>query len=263
MDALPGPGFAALIQPHTGDLHDFEATERGHSSDVTALATGEKGDWFVKAVRNRPGGRRDSLVREELINRHVQPISPPIAWRAENDEWLVLGFERVHGRHADFAPASSDLPDVVDVVRRIGALPLPEVAADWTETRWDRYATEPALLRGNTLLYTDINPDNILISNQAVWAVDWAWPTRGAAFIDPALLVVQLVAAGHAPEEADAAMAVCPAWENARAAAIDVFADANARMHETFAKRSPDTQWLEDMATAARRWADHRAQRRS
>lgn len=259
MITLPGPGFDSLIRPHTGDLLVLQRTARGHGSDLTALATGEKGRWFVKAVRNRPGGRRDSLIREELINPCVRPVSPPVVWRAENDEWLVLGFEYVDARHADFAPGSSDLVDVVKVVDRIGALPLPGVAADWTETRWDRYADDPGLLRGDTLLYTDINPDNVLIGEHAVWAVDWAWPTRGAAFIDPALLAVQFVAAGHAPGAADAAVAACPGWQQAHPAAIDAFADANARMYERFAERHADAPWLADMATAARRWAVHRA----
>ncbi|QKW40131.1 protein kinase [Actinomadura sp. NAK00032] len=245
------------MHPHTGALVSVEPTERGFSSDLTALVTGEKGDWFVKAVRNRPGGRRESLVREGLINQHVRPISPAVHWQSENPEWLALGFAAVDARHADFAPGSSDLPAVVDVLTRIGALPLPDIATAWHETRWDRYTDRPGLFRGDALLYTDIHPSNILIADR-VWAVDWAWPTRGAAFIDPALLVLQLVASGHSPEQAEGWASGCPAWKGADPAAIDAFADANASMYATLADQRPTATWLAAMTTAARTWSAHR-----
>ncbi|MFG1857227.1 protein kinase [Actinomadura geliboluensis] len=258
MSDLPAPdGLAEVLHPHTGALVSVERTERGFSSDLTALVTGEKGEWFVKAVRNRPGGRRESLVREGLINPHVHPVSPAVHWRSESREWLALGFEAVDGRHADFAPGSSDLPAVVDVLTRIGALPLPDIAADWHETRWDRYTDRPDLFQGDALLYTDIHPSNILIGHR-VWAVDWAWPTRGAAFIDPALLVLQLVASGHGPEQAEGWVSDCPAWKGGDPAAIDAFADANASMYTTLADRRPAATWFAAMASAARTWSAYR-----
>lgn len=256
MTGLPGPDIAAVIRPHTGDVLAVQHAEA--SSDLTALITGEKGTWFVKAVRNRPGGRRDSLVREALINPHVRPISPAMHFQAEDPEWLALGFEAVDGRHADLTPGSPDLPAVVDVLTRIAALPLPDVASDWRETRWDRYTDRPDLLRGDALLYTDIHPSNILIGER-VWAVDWAWPTRGAAFIDPALLVLQLIAAGHSPERAEGWASTCPGWRDAAPEAIGAFASANAIMYGTLADRRPDATWLGAMATASGVWAHHRA----
>lgn len=258
MISLPGPALAAVLHPHTGDLTDVRPTSRGFSSDLTALVTGDDETWFVKAVRNRPGGRRDSLVREGAINPHVRQISPAVQWRAENTEWLALGFEAVDGRHADFEPGSPDLPAVVDVLNRIAAVPLPDVAANWPETRWDRYTDQPDLFRGNALLYTDINPANILIGDRAVWAVDWAWPTKGAAFIDPAVLVLQLVAAGHTPETAEARAVGCPAWGSADPVAVTEFAAANARMYGQLAERRPDASWLKEMASAAQQWVMYR-----
>ncbi|TDC96567.1 protein kinase [Actinomadura sp. 7K507] len=259
MSDLPGPaGLAEVLSPHTGVITGIEATERGHSSDVTALVSSEAGRWFVKAVRDRPGGRRDSLVREGLVNPHVQPISPAVLWKAESSEWLALGFEVVDGRPSVFEPGSPDMSAVVDVLGRISALPLPDVAAGWQETRWDRHTDRPELLQGDTLLYTDIQPDNILIGDQAVWAVDWAWPTRGAAFIDPALLVVQLIATGYRAEAAEGVVAGCSAWTGADPEALDEFAAANARMQVGFARRYPDVAWMQAMADAAQEWADWR-----
>ncbi|GDY45212.1 hypothetical protein SANT12839_060940 [Streptomyces antimycoticus] len=88
--------------------------------------------------------------------------------------------------------------------------------------------------------------------------MDWSWPTRGAGFIDPACLVVQLIAAGHSAKEAEGWASGCKAWMNADAAAIDAFAAATLHMSESHADRHPDAAWLADMADAARAWAAHR-----
>lgn len=258
---LPESEIRALIRPYTGDLADIQRTPRGFSSDVTALVDCEKGPFFVKAVRNRRGGRRDSITRERLINPFVCPISPALRWCAEDDDWIVLGFEAVDGRSSDFTPGSPDLPEVVELLNRIGKLDLPEAARDWPETRWNRFAaddTEAELFQGEALLHTDINPSNLLIGSRDTWVVDWAWPTRGAAFIDPALLVVQLVSAGHSAESAESWAAGCPAWAKADPKAIDAFAAAALRMHRAFADRNPDASWLGAMVAAAQSWADHR-----
>lgn len=255
------PEFMATIRPHTGNVTKVRPSSRGHGSASTVMVDCEKGPVFVKAVPNRPGGRRDSLIREGLINRHVQPISPELRWQAQDDAWIVLGFEAVHARPADFTPGSPDLPAVLDLLARIGDLPLPAVAADWPETRWDHYTTTAAdaeLLRGDTLLYTDINPDNLLIGDHASWAIDWSWPTRGAAFIDPACLIVQLIAAGHSPDSAETQAQALPAWKNADPTAVQAFATANLRMYTTLADRNPHATWLRAMADATARWQQHR-----
>ncbi|WP_207943688.1 protein kinase [Actinomadura sp. KC345] len=228
---------------------------------MTALIVGEKGEWFVKAVRNRPGGRRDSLVREGLINPFVHPVSPALLWQAESPEWIALGFEIVRGRHADLSPGSPDLPAVVDVLNRIARMEAPNIAQDWPETRWDCFSADAESLRGDALLYTDLNPDNLLIGEQATWAVDWAWPTRGAAHISPSLLVIQLIAAGHSAESAEEWAGGCATWASADPEAVDAFAAAALRMNRHRADRNPDTGWLRAMASATSQWGDHRAGR--
>jgi len=257
----PTPEFLALIEPHTGPVGDVRPVSRGFSSDVTAVVHGERGRFFVKAVGNRPGGRRDSLVRERLINPAVHPISPPLLWHTQDDTWVVLGFEAVHGRRSDFAPHSPDLPAIVDTLNRIAELDLPDIARDWPETRWNRFTpneAEAALLQGDALLHTDINPGNIMIGAGRAWAVDWSWPTRGAGFIDPACLVVQLVASGHSARSAETWASECVAWAKADPVAVTAFAAANARMYRAHARRKPDTAWLGAMADAAHTWATHR-----
>ncbi|TQN31151.1 hypothetical protein FHX37_1043 [Haloactinospora alba] len=260
-DALPGPEFWDLIEPHTGTVTHVQPTARGFSTDLTAVVECERGPVFVKAVPNRPGGRRDSLVREGLINPHVTPLSPPVVWQAENDDWVALGFEVIDGRSSNFRPGSADLPTIADLTNRIGNLPLPDVARDWAETRWDRFVaddSEVALLRGDTLLYTDINPSNFVIGDDSAWVVDWAWPTRGAGLIDPATLVVQLIAAKHDPADAESWAEGCDAWVKADPSAVDVFVRATVRMYRAHAERFPDQPWRKAMVDAVESWAEHR-----
>jgi hypothetical protein len=153
-DTLP-VGFRALIHPYTGDLTQVAPpVSPGYGADLTAVVRGEKGRFFVKGMRNRPGGRLDSLVRERLINPFVRPVAPALRWSAEDDAWTALGFAVVDGRPSDFVPGSPDLPAIVALLDRIADLPLPDVARAWTETRWDRYTAGPAeaeLFRGDEL----------------------------------------------------------------------------------------------------------------
>ena len=96
---------------------------------------------------------------------------------------------------------------------------------------YDQYASDTALLlAGCTLLHGDINPDNLLVAPDGnVIIVDWSWPTHGAAFIDPACLAVQLIAAGHDPAQAEAWAARCTAWRETDPAALDAPAAPPAR----------------------------------
>jgi hypothetical protein len=52
----------------------------------------------------------------------------------------------------------------------------------------------------------------VLVVGAAVRIVDWAWPTRSAAWIDPACLALRLMAAATGPAEAEAWAARVPAW---------------------------------------------------
>jgi hypothetical protein len=258
---LPGPEFWALIEPHTGDVFGVRHTSRGFSSDLTALVECAKGPFFVKAMRNRPGGRRDSIIRERVVQPYVRSVSPALLWHAEDENWIVLGFEVVDGRRPDFAQGSPDLPGVVDLLNRVGDLELPQAARGWPETRWDRHVPNKAqaeLFRGETLLHTDIHPSNLIIGARDLWVVDWAWPTRGAAFIDPACLAVQLVSSGHSPESAESWAAGCKAWSNAHPDAINAFVAAYVWMLWRHARRRPQDSWRKEMAEAVELWAKHR-----
>ncbi|MFE0423792.1 protein kinase [Streptomyces sp. NPDC058953] len=261
-ERLPDSDFLALVEPFTGPVKELKPTERGFTSDVLALIDGGLGRFFVKGTRNREGGRRDSLVRERLINDSVRTVSPSLRWYTENDRWMALGFERVEGKPSRFEPGSPDLLAVLDLLGRIGEIPLPALVVDWPETRWDAFTADTAeaqLFRGDSLIHGDVAPGNFLVGAEGSWAVDWSWPTRGAAFIDPSFLVLQLIAAGHSPEAAEDLVARIPAWAKADRRGIDAFARANLRMFRHRAERFPEQTWLREMEGTAQAWVDHRS----
>ena len=258
--APPEPDLTALIEQHTGPILEAARTPRGFTSDYTGIIRAASGRVFVKAVRD-PGRLVSSLEREAAINPAVQHISPELRWQARGRGWLALGFEPAPGTHASFTPGSPDLPAVVYAIDRISKTILPPAAHDWRESRYDRYARGTAdLFAGNTLLHGDINPDNLLIGPDGnATIVDWSWPTHGAAFIDPACLAVQLIAAGHTPAKAEGWAARCTAWRDADPAAVDAFAAATARMYHRFEQLDPQP-WRTAMTAAATSWAEHRGQ---
>ncbi len=247
-----------LIHPHTGNIDRAKPTSAGYGAATTGLVESAQGRFFVKAT---PRGSRnlEAAQREAAVNPFVRSVSPVIRWQAENDDWFVLGFEAVEGRNTNFLPESTDLPTVINIVNRVTAVPLPEVAREWQETRWDRFTTdvERELLRGDALTHTDIHGRNILISGDQSWLVDWEWPTRAAAAVMPSCLAVQLVSSGHPPEAAQSWVSKCTAWQEASEESVAVFARADARMHRWFAKLRPEEKWLEEMADAAEAWAAH------
>lgn len=166
------------------------------------------------------------------MQRHLPDIAPRLVWHVESDEWLVLAFEFVDGRHADLTPGSADLSLVAEVVGDLSRTVRPGLPVLPVEKRWAPFAhgSDLALLRGETLVHTDLTAENILIGER-VSVVDWAWPTLGAAWLDTALVVVRMIQAGHQPAEAEAWARGIPCWRAATDEAVSAFVGARRRSH--------------------------------
>jgi hypothetical protein len=247
-----------IIESQTGPVQATETAAEGHNSEVAAFLDTASGKVFIKGLRS-DHPRVWTQEREAMVNPYVLSVAPRLLWHVEAGGWNVLGFEHVPGRHADYSPGSADLPKVVEAMGVLGEIRCPDLPVKRSEQRWAGYVEDGAaleLLRGDTLLHTDYNPLNILIAERAR-IVDWAWPTRGAAWIDPACLVLRLMAAGHAAAAAEAWAAEAPAWGSASREAVDMFAAASQRMWDEIARDDPQP-WKLEMRSVVCEWVAHR-----
>jgi hypothetical protein len=248
------------VEAYTGPVLKAETATEGLNSAVAIVAHTADATVFIKGLRNdHPGVVTQQ--REAAINPYVHTVSPRMLWQTEADGWNLLGFEYLEGRHADYSPGSPDLPLVLDAMQRLARIPCPDIPLKHAEQRWSSYIDDPAnreLLKGGALLHTDFNPLNILITpDNTAHIVDWAWPTLGAAWIDPACLVLRLMAAGHTPKQAEQWADQHPAWRAAASRWLDVFAAASSQMW-TEISGADGQPWKWRMAEYAREWAGFR-----
>ncbi|OHV34848.1 aminoglycoside phosphotransferase [Pseudofrankia sp. EUN1h] len=249
------------VEDKIGPVLAHASVAGGVNSAVAATLHTAAGPVFVKGIpldHPQIGSQR----RERDINPTVRTLSPRLLWDLETAGWSLLCFEHAPGRHADYTPGSADLPRVAALLNDLAALPCPQVPTIKTvEQRWSAYVppTQRHHLRGTHLLHTDFAPDNILISADRTLLLDWAWPTIGPAWADPAALLIRLIDAGHLAAAADAwGREQFSSWRDARAEAVTAFTGALAQMWTEIAETDPQP-WKQSMASAARRLADRRA----
>lgn len=247
------------VTARTGPILTARTVSEGRNSALAAVVHTTDGAVFLKGLRTDHRGVV-TQAREALINPYVRSIAPALLWHLDDVAgWNVLAFEYVEGRHPSYAPGSPDLPAVIAAIDALGDLSCPDVPIK-DATRWRSYLDEgdTAVLAGDTLSHTDYNPANLLVTDTgSVRMIDWAWPTRAAAWIDPGCLVLWLIASGHSPAQAEEWAARTRAWSSAAPEALDVFARVNVRVWDEITANSTES-WKRRMAEAARQWADAR-----
>ncbi|WP_345022069.1 hypothetical protein [Streptomyces shaanxiensis] len=108
------------------------------------------------------------------------------------------------------------------------------------------------------MLHTGWKPAAVLVVDGRARLVDWAWAAGGAAWIDPALWVIWLIACGHSAAGAESLAALHPAWDKIPVAHIDAFARAQQRLWESIAQADPPGAWTHKVHAAAQAWAERR-----
>ncbi|WP_173390608.1 phosphotransferase [Actinomadura litoris] len=251
------------IEAHTGPVVDVEPAPTGNHADIASTLYTTGGPVFVKAARklaDRDGPEVKSLRREASVNPVVTELAPRLRWQVEAGEWLALGFDHVQGRPADFSPGSPDLDVLAKTIQAIHNAPCPDAVRLVVERRWQKHTADVAFLAGHTLLHTDLNQDNFIITSDGrAYVVDWAFVSRGAAWVELGLLIPWLLKAGHSPNEAEAWVSQFPSWEQTAAADIDTFAAAFA-MQWRKASQMREDPWVHLHADLTGRWDDHRRQ---
>jgi hypothetical protein len=282
-------GVQDTVERHCGGrVIKAEIPEMGCSSEFSAtLHLTPRGTVFCKGIRtNAPGAW---MHRNEAAVNHLLPrgLAPRLLWRVETDGWLMLGFEHVSGRHPDLSPGSPDLTPVADAVAALRSLTSSAVMDRSLAVRWSRLpvwrqyaqnppayldswerenlarlaeleAAAPEMLDGDALLHTDLQPGNLLINDGKVTIIDWAWASSGAAWVDPAFMVIRLIAGGHSAESAESWAAQIPAWQDATATALTAFAATVLGLWGRKTRSTSARAHSAKLTTVAREWTRYR-----
>lgn len=251
------------IEARTGPITAARSALTGNHADIAATLETAAGRVFVKAARkldaDRDGPEVWSLRRESVIAPHVTRFAPRLLWEVEAGQWLVLAFEYVPGRTASYAPGSPDLEVLAKVVHDVQTTPCPDVVTLQVEQRWAPFADDVSPMAGNALLHTDLNANNLIISDErTVHAVDWALVSRGAAWIEVGQLVPWLILDGHSPRQADAWAEQIPSWADADPAAINLYSGLAVEFWQSRIRNRPEP-WMTPYLGAWEKWADYRS----
>jgi hypothetical protein len=194
-----------------------------------AFAKAASADWNRDTIRAH---RQESRISAGLP---PQAHAPRLMHTYDDGEWVVLVFEDVGGRPPHVPWRQPELDRVLDTLADMAAALTPSpieieplVGSDselsdlrtlhqlrstgqdslsdldpWFVRHLDRLVElemqVPAAAAGETLLHADIRADNILLTENRVWLVDWPHAGRGAAWID-LLGMLPSVAMQHGPD---------------------------------------------------------------
>lgn len=235
-EALPTETREA-VQDVTGPIVQAESLARKRTPGVAAILEERDGQctFFKGVLEGSPEHAR--LNRERIANGRM-PYSVPApsmmmpVWAGG---WAGLLFEYVDGRHPDLSPGSPDIVGVVSMLRELSDTPawsgLRPISEDMPKLREsanvmsslspaDQRMYEAALggfdmdcLAGQCGVHYDLHPENMRIADDGrVSAIDWESACMGAPWIDSLMLVMILIVAGHAPDEAEKAISAVPAY---------------------------------------------------
>ncbi|MFE7841558.1 phosphotransferase family protein [Streptomyces sp. NPDC057474] len=261
---LPDDVQVAVLA-RTGPLVKAETVTSGFNSAIAVRLTTEHGETYVKGLPvEHP--RVWTQAREAVVGPYVRGISPRVQWHLQVGGWDLVAFDVLDGRHADYAPESADLPLVAATLERLSVLRAPdgvELKEAGHRLRDHAPAAALALFSGDALCHTDPNPANVMVGQGQAWLVDWAWATRGAAWLDAAYWVVWLIAeGGHIPASAEEWASRIPAFREAPGDALTAFAAADESVWAAIAEQSSDP-WTHGVHRAAKTWASYRLRGRA
>ena len=274
------PGVAARLTADDGRRVFVKAVGPGPNTDTPAMH------------------RRESRVVPALPD--VAPV-PRMLWSYDEGAagWIVLVFEDAGGRHPIRPWQTGELHRVLSAMEDLGRLltpsPLPAAIAGrasdvfateisgWRRLRdehpsrlarldgWSRRHlqslvliedTVGGMLEGDSLLNLDIRADNILLTPERVWFVDWPHACIGPAWLDAVAFAPSVtMQGGPPPEEVISGHPACLAADSAAITAA-VVALAGCFTHKAVQPPPPGLPTVRAFQGAqglvAREWAARR-----
>ncbi|GGY07479.1 hypothetical protein GCM10010358_70760 [Streptomyces minutiscleroticus] len=228
------------VEIHTGRITSTHPVDRDTSSPVACVLETETGRVFVKGT---PAGSCQAAPLWAHIDlaRYLPAAIPRQQWYVAAGGWVLAGYEAVTGDPADYT-STDDLLLTLDALQNLQAATAPRrIELSTAQERWGRYAPPGQARRfaGTTLLYAHWTASSVLLDAGRAHLVDWPWPVRGAAWIDPFVLALRMVQAGHQPSTAVAWVQRVPSWRRAEPDALLAFAAAMTRQWQAKAKTDP------------------------
>jgi aminoglycoside phosphotransferase (APT) family kinase protein len=233
-DDLPGSVRQAVEEIIGGTVVEAVSQAGGFSpgtADRVRTAAGRRA--FVKAVSTAQNEDSPRMHRQEArITAALPPSAPAPTLLGVHDDgdWIALVLTDVEGRHPDWhnpADVTAARSALADLARALTPCPIDvpdlSVTLEPDFTGWHRLRDDPpktidpwladhlgelcrqaehglAALAGDTLTHADVRADNLLISaDSSVTVVDWPWGSRGPAWLDTLLLLINIrLHGGHA-----------------------------------------------------------------
>ncbi|ACU72881.1 aminoglycoside phosphotransferase [Catenulispora acidiphila DSM 44928] len=259
---LPDQVLAELADL-AGPVKEFIPAVLGNHADVVGELRTSRGRAFIKGARllpNQRGGGAEawSLLNEAEVLHAVRPYAPELLWRFDVAGWRIVGFEFVHGRHADYAPGSPDLEPISVAVEELATRDCPPSVKLRVEDRYRALDDRAGVFASDGLVHCDLSPDNVLITvDGAVRIVDWAFVSRGASWLEFGFMMPWLIRAGHSPQAAESWLARFPLWSSADPEHTNLFASL---LNQTWSRRNVEgaPPWLVEYAGLVRAWLEAR-----
>lgn len=217
------PRVRGAVEDRLGSAVSAADSRRsGFTPGFASVLTTEDGDRaFVKAASTKAQRVFAEAYREESRKLQALPADAPAArllWTLDVEDWFVLGIEHVESRQPHRPWGAADLETSLDALELVAdlltpappALGLDPVEAEfaafpgyWDDLRTSRpdltrleeaaslAADYRKVVRGATLVHTDVRDDNILIRHDGRAVLcDWNFPCVGAPWLDTLMLLI-------------------------------------------------------------------------
>jgi Ser/Thr protein kinase RdoA (MazF antagonist) len=193
---------------------------------------------FVKAVGPEPNPTSPEIHRREAAVVPLLPVSAPVPrllWSYDEGDggWVLLAFEDVEGWHPREPWRAEELDRVLEAMGELARVLTPAPVSlesasvlferqicGWRRLREERPAGLDAwscrhlealaaleagvgeAVAGETLLHLDVRADNLLLTPERVFVVDWPHARVGAAWLDLVCFAPSVAMQGGPPPEA-------------------------------------------------------------